>query len=275
MKAFLDCLPCIVRQGLQTARLASSNPDHHQRVLQRLLAELSIADLSATPIELGQMAQSTVREVTGCVDPYAELRRRSNQEALQLYPRLKAIVARAEDKLLAAAKLAIAGNIIDFGALGDDFDVEATIDRVLSSPISIDDYPAFARRVEGASTVLYLADNAGEIVFDRVLIEEMPGKKLIVAVRAAPFINDAIRADAGMVGLAERAEIIEAPIGLTRSERLDAAWGAADLIVSKGQANYEAYSEADGPIFFLLLAKCDFIARDIGCEKGDIILKAR
>ena len=275
MKAYLDCTPCIIRQGLQSARLSSSDEGQHRQIMEKLLVELSRADPSATPVELGQIAQSITQQVTGCQDAYAGIRKQSNEQALRLYPRLKAIVSSAEDRLLAAVKLAIAGNIIDFGALGAAFDVEATVTRVLDSPLSVDDYSRFAERVRDASRVLYLADNAGEIVFDRVLIEEIGDKQVTVAVRSQPFINDATPADAEAVGLDQVAQVIGAPIHPNTSEALDKAWGEADLIISKGQANYESHSEASGPIFFLLIAKCDFIAADIGVEKGATILKAR
>lgn len=275
MRAFLDCMPCIIRQGLQSARLTSADESQQRQVMQKLLAELSQADPSATPVALGLIAQSVAEEVTGCRDAYAGVREQCNRDALRLYPRLKEIVESADDRLLTAAKLAIAGNIIDFGALGEDFDIEGTISRVLASPPSVDDYPKFVERVREASRVLYLADNAGEIVFDRVLVEELSRKQVTVAVRSRPYINDAILADAETVGLTDVARVIGAPIHPETSPELKEAWRAADLIVAKGQANYESYSEAEGPIFFLLIAKCDFVASDIGVNKGDIILKAR
>jgi uncharacterized protein with ATP-grasp and redox domains len=275
MEAFLDCMPCILRQGLQSARLSSSDERQHREIMAKLLVELSKADPSATPVALGLIAQNVSQEVTGCRDAYTAIRERSNQEALRLYPRLKAIVEAADDRLLTAAKLAIAGNIIDFGALGEDFDVEATISRVLESPLNVDHYAQFSERARAAGKVLYLADNAGEIVFDRLLIEELSDKEVTVAVRNRPFINDATLADAEAVGLTDVAHVIGAPIHPETSPELEDAWRSAGLIVSKGQANYESYSEAEGPIFFLLIAKCDFIASDIGANKGDIILKAR
>ncbi len=243
--------------------------------MAKLLVELSQADPSATPVALGLIAQNVAQQVTGCPDAYAGIREKSNRDALRLYPRLKEIVESADDRLLAAAKLAIAGNIIDFGALGEDFDVEATISRVLESPLSVDGYAQFSERARTAGTVLYLADNAGEIVFDRVLIEELSDEQVTVAVRNRPYLNDATLADAKTAGLTDVAHVIGAPIHPETSPELQDAWHSADLIISKGQANYESYSDAEGPIFFLLIAKCDLVASHIGATKGDTILKAR
>ncbi len=275
MKAFLDCIPCIVQQGLRTARLVTSDEEVHRRVVVRLLSELGGADLSATPMELGQIAQRVAREVSDCPDAYATIRKDSNAEALRLYPRLKQIVAGADDALLAATKIAIAGNIIDFGAPAQDFDVEATLDRVLESTFAIDHYELFAQRLRSVSNLLYLADNAGEIVFDRVLVEHIPAEHIVVAVKSEPFINDALMEDARTTGLTDVAHVIEVPIYPDTSPQFEEAWGNAELIIAKGQANYEAYSDADGPLFFLLLAKCDFVAQHIGVNNGDMILLGR
>ncbi len=275
MQAFLDCIPCILQQGLRTARLVTDDEEAPRQVLTQLLSELTQADLAATPMELGYLAQRVVREVAGCHDPYSAIKEESNAQALRLYPRLKEIVAVADDPLQIATKIAIAGNIIDFGVPEVTLDVEATIDRVLKSPFAVDHYELFADRIAQASTLLYLADNAGEIVFDRVLIEQIPAEHIVVAVKNEPFINDATMADAQVSGLTEQVEVIAAPIYPATTPELQAVWDGAQLIIAKGQANYEAYSTAEGPLFFLLLAKCDFVAQDLGVNNGDMILKSR
>jgi uncharacterized protein with ATP-grasp and redox domains len=243
--------------------------------MQALLAELSATDLTLTPVELGHIAQQIVARETGIADPYREARTRSNADALALYPRLKQSVRSSEEPLQTAARIAIVGNIIDLGAYGDGYDVEATLAQLLRSPFGRDDFARFRAAVERAETVLYLADNAGEIVFDRVLIEELSGKQTTVAVKGQPFINDAMLPDAQQVGLTDIARVIEVPIYPGTTEQLTAAWEAADVIISKGHANYESYDEAEGPLFFLLLAKCDFVAKSAGVSKGEMVLLAK
>ncbi|HJN15780.1 MAG TPA: ARMT1-like domain-containing protein [Armatimonadota bacterium] len=272
MKAYLECVPCIISQALRVARLATNNPVAHRKVMEGVLKELAETDLGCTPFELGQIPQRVVADITGVADPYPEIRRESNARALELYPRLRAIVEEADDPLHAAAKIAAAGNIIDFGAVGEGFDIEATLEGAMAKPFGVDHYAAFRQAAEAASSVLYLADNAGEIVFDRVLIEELPVDRVIVAVRGEPFLNDAMLDDADEAGITALAEVIAAPLYPARSDELEEAWGSVDMIISKGQANYESYSEWEGPLFFLLIAKCDFTAKDTGVSKGDTVL---
>jgi uncharacterized protein with ATP-grasp and redox domains len=275
MKAFLDCVACTLGQGLRAVRSATNDPEVHRRAILAMLAELAQTDLSLTPVELGDVAQRIVARETGVADPYREARARANAEALSLYPRLKEIVRSSAEPLLTAAKIAIVGNIIDLGAYGHEYDVEAALEQLLHRPFARDDFAKFREALRRARSVFYLADNAGEIVFDRVLLEEMPGRQLTVAVKSEPFINDAMLPDAEQVGLTEIARVIEVPIYPGRTNEFTAAWEEADLIVSKGHANFESYDEAEGPLFFLLLAKCDFVARSTGVEKGQMVLFAR
>ena len=272
MKMHLDCVPCIVSQALRIARLATRDPQAHRQVLEGVLRELDGMDVGITPFELGQVPQRVVGQVTGDADPYAAIRRESNAQAMELYPEMKRIVREAADPLLAAAKVAVAGNIIDFGVADEGFDVEGTLERVLAAPFARDDFAQFSAALDDAETVLYLADNAGEIVFDRVLMEELPVERITCAVKSVPFINDAMLADAREVGIEEVAEVIEIPLFPSRNEALEQEWSKADMIISKGQANYESYSEAEGPLFFLLIAKCDFTAADTGVQKGEAVL---
>ncbi len=275
MRTYLECIPCVMTQGLNAARLATPDEKVHEQVLRALSAELAEADWSGTPMALGRIAQRLVEELTGRQDPYLSVRERCNAEALALYPRLKQLVRHADDPLLTAVKIAVAGNIIDFGVASHEFDVEDTLQEVLSSPFAVDDYEPFVRQLSGGRTVLYLADNAGEIVFDRILIEQMKDIQdvdVTVAVKNEPFINDAVLTDARASGLNEAAQVIEVPLYPETSEQMRQAWESADVIIAKGQANYEAYSEMDGPLFFLLLAKCDVLAKHIGVGKGDMVL---
>ena len=271
MESFLDCLPCIVGQCVRAARFATDDERLQRRALNVVLEHLTEADLTRTPIDISLEPHRIVRAVTGCADPYAELRERSNADALALYPRLKSLVAESDDPLMTALRIAAAGNIMDFGALAS-FDVEAALDRALTEPFAIDHSQAFRGRLAESQRVLYLADNAGEIVFDRVLLEELGERELVVAVKSDLFINDALLADAMQVGLDEVARLIEVPPGADRPELFLGEWERADIIISKGQANYEALREARGPLFLLLIIKCPVLAADAGVDGGSMVL---
>jgi len=145
----------------------------------------------------------------------------------------------------------------------------------MHTPFAVDDFELFAESIKEADSILCLGDNAGEIVFDRILIEQLSGPEVTVTVKDEPFINDAMVDDAEAAGFDESIRILPVPIYPETTEEFELAWSAADLIIAKGQANYEAYSEASGPLFYLLVAKCDCVADELGVSIGDLVLKAR
>ncbi len=273
MKTRLECLPCLARQALESARIATDDSEVQGRIVRTVLSKLSQAELDATPFELGGMIQRTVRDLTGVNDPYLDIKQQSNTFALQKYPEMKELVGSADAPLAVATKIAIAGNIIDFG-VPDRLDIEEPLNRIMHTPFAVDDFDLFAERIAAADSILYLGDNAGEIVFDRVLIEELLPTEVTFTVKDEPFINDAMMADADIAGLDESVRILPVPIYPETTEELQIAWSTADLIIAKGQANYEAYSEAPGPLFYLLVAKCDAVADELGVSIGDLVLKA-
>ena len=237
---------------------------------------LSRIHAEAIPPEIGREAYRLISEKTGILDPYAKIKKENTQHALSLNPQLKERIASSEDRLSMAIRMAIVGNVIDFCA-NADFDLDKDLDVLLSQELAIDHYRAFCHVLKRTRKTLFLADNAGETVFDRLLIEEL-GKPVIYAVREKPIINDAIRQDALDAGIDEVAEIVssgtDAPgtiLGLCSESFLE-IFRSADLIISKGQGNYEGLSEQTRPVFFLLKAKCAVIARHIGVKKGSLIL---
>jgi uncharacterized protein with ATP-grasp and redox domains len=277
MRTYLDCYPCFLRQALEAARLAGADENRQYWVLQEVVDELRQFELTSTPPEMGYRIHQIVRREMGVRDPYQQAKEVSTRQALALYPQLKVLVAEADDPLKTAIRLSIAGNIIDLG-MAQEYDLEGTIQRVLTQPFAIDAYTAFRDELARAEGVLYLADNAGETVFDRVLIETL-GKSVIYAVKGGPVLNDATRQDALAAGLGPVATIVDngsnAPGTIIRlcSEELRHLLAEADLIIAKGQANYETLSETAAPIFFLLQAKCPVIARSLGVPVKSIILK--
>jgi uncharacterized protein with ATP-grasp and redox domains len=220
----------------------------------------------------------------GGQDFYKGIKDKSNRRAMELYPKLKEKVARSNDPLLTAVELAIAGNIIDYAAK-NTINIEEEIERLFQDDFTpgkrgVFEYEDFRNDLEAAKTVLFLADNAGEIVFDRVLIEEICGnRKIIFAVRDKPTINDALMEDAIFCGIDKVAQVIssgvDAPGTILKycSDEFLKIFNQADLIISKGQGNYEALSDCGKEIYFLLKVKCPVIARHTGAMVGDIFLK--
>jgi len=277
MKTYLDCYPCFLRQALDAARRAGVPVEQQQEILRETMAALRALPADATPPRMAAGIHRMIRRQTGSADPYRRAKKAVTAQALTLYPVLKTRVRAAADPLDTAVRIAIAGNIIDLG-VADSYDLGATLERVLVQPFAIDGLDALRRALAQAGEVLYLADNAGETVFDRVLVETL-ARPVSYVVKGAPVINDAVMEDALAAGLDEVATLVEngsdAPGTLleTCSEAFRERFDSARLIIAKGQANYETLSESDGPVFFLLQAKCGVIARDLGVEEGSVVLK--
>lgn len=283
MQTYLDCYPCLLRHAITAARLTGADAGRQADLVRQVLARLAAVSPPHTPVRLTAEIHALLRPYLGVDDPYSQVKIDANRSALTLLPELYRRLAVSPDRLNAAARIAIAGNIIDHGSLGEAYDVAAALERCLVEPLGIDDFVPFRAGLAGARRIVYVGDNAGEIVFDRLLIEtiqqERSGSEIAYIVRGSPILNDVTRADAEAVGLGQRVRIAASGAGAPGCEldrapaEVRALFDAADLIISKGQGNYEALSSAPYPIYFFLQVKCPVIARDIGACKGDSVLK--
>jgi len=281
MRIFLDCIPCFVRQALDSARLATEDEQIHEKVVREVLRLAADLDMSQSPPVIGQRIHRLIRKLICNNDPYHELKERFNRLALRICAELEERVRTSEDPLETAVRLAIAGNIIDLGVKTSikESDVEKIIRDCLTADFDSRQVEEFRNAVSRAEKILYLADNAGEIVFDRLLIEQLPCEKVTVVVKGNPVINDATIEDADVAGLTRIVEVIDngsdAPGTILEScsQAFRNRFAESDLVIAKGQGNYETLSDADKNIFFILKAKCPVIARDLGCEVGEMILR--
>ncbi|MCG8620014.1 MAG: ARMT1-like domain-containing protein [Desulfobacterales bacterium] len=277
-----DCYPCIARGALDAARLATPDETLQLAVLKKILGKLSVLDPDWPPPLMARFIQETVGEMTGVRDPYARLKEKYNTMALAMMPELTAMKA-GQDALKrfeTGVRLAIAGNIIDFGTASTvgRKKLIATITHAMETRVtgSVD---GFRTAVEGASHILWLGDNAGEIVFDRLLLEEMDCGKVIYAVRGGPIQNDATIEDARTSGLTEMVRVMDTGAlipGTLLPYCTDAfvrEFERADLIISKGQGNFETLDHDDPRVYFLFKAKCGVVARQAGCDLGDVVIK--
>ncbi len=276
MKTYLECIPCFFKQALFAARAAANDERTIKRVLDRVAAIVPDIPLESPPPETARLVYGAVRDITGVPDPFKALKESSIRRALELYPKMKSAVLESEEPLRMAARIAMAGNVIDFGA-HQRFDLEEEMRDALKTEPAIDHYESFKRSLEKARTVLFLGDNAGETVFDRLLMETMQ-KDTVYAVRDVPIINDATAEDAENSGISRTARIVssgcDAPGTILKRcarEFLD-LYRTADVVVSKGQGNLESLSEGKREIFFLLKVKCAIAARHLGARQGAIVL---
>ncbi len=277
MRTHLDCIPCFFKQALSAAKVAGADEKKQKKILDELSKLISDFPLETSPPEMAISVYKIVGNVTGNIDPYKEIKKESNLFALSLYPKLKETIQKADDRLLTAIKVAITGNIIDYG-VPMTFDIEKEIEQFLQRDLTISDYQFFKNELNKANKILYIADNAGEVGFDKILIEELD-KNVFYAVRDKPIINDATIEDAIFCGIDKIATVIsngsDAPGTVLKlcSQEFLKIYNDADLIISKGQGNFESLTEESKKIFFLFKVKCDIVAKDIGCEIGSSILK--
>jgi damage-control phosphatase, subfamily I len=212
-------------------------------------------------------------------DPYIKVKKQSNDLVLEMYPALKKLLIESENPYETALRLAIAGNIIDFG-ISNQYDLDATIDKVLKSDFAINHSSELKGALSTAKTVLYLGDNSGEIVLDKLFIETIMHPNLTYVVRGAPVINDATIDDARYVGMDTVADVItngyDAPSTIVDkcSDEFKELFDCADVIISKGQGNLEGLlGKTDKEVYFLLMVKCDVIAEALKVKKGDFVVK--
>ena len=277
MKAAVDCIPCFFRQALEAARMVTGDAVKQKFVLDALARDVSSFLMDKTPIHYAPSIYDPIKTIANHHDPFRAMKRRYNEKALRMVALAKKEIERAPDPLLAAVRFALAGNVIDFGP-NAGFDFGKEMENVQTHPFGIFDNDAFRQMVRQTKSVLYLGDNAGEIVFDKMLIETV-GKPTVYIVRGEPVINDVTLEDAEFVGMKDCAEVISngsrypGTVLESCSDEFLSYYGSAELVVSKGQGNFETLSEETKPIVFLLKAKCTVVARHLGVEVGDFVLK--
>lgn len=276
MKTQLKCLPCFIRQASEALTIATDDEAVQEQLLRQVLTEVSQMNLEGSPPLMGQHIHRLVRQFSGHADPYGIIKQQCNDLAESLLPGLRQRLATTDHPLKMALSLAIAGNIIDFGVNGNfSLDsVEPVIEETLQVPLYPKLMDRFEQDLKRARRILYLADNAGEIFFDRLLIEQLPLKKVTLAVRGGPILNDALRADAERAGLSDLVRVIDngsdAPGTLLEdcSKAFRDTFRHADLIIAKGQGNFETLHDVPHNIFFLLKAKCPVAAEMAGVPLG-------
>jgi uncharacterized protein with ATP-grasp and redox domains len=285
MPISLDCVLCLARQSLEASRFATRDESVHATVLKKVFVLLQEKGFTNIPPLVAQDVQRIIRQETHNNDPYAIPKNRSNKLMLDLIDSLFARVRNSENSIHTALQLAIAGNSIDFAVRGDWTD-ESILDAIETAMLkSINGkVDKFITHVKKAKHILYLLDNCGEIVCDRVLIEELlrfcPNVKITAVVRGAAVLNDATIEDANHIGLDKIVNVIDngndavGTILEQCSNQFADIFKTTDLIIAKGLANYETlieYTKEQIPqtICYLFKAKCQFIAKYAGIKLGD------
>ena len=273
MRTELDCLPCFLRQALFAARLAAPADDAaHSRVLASVSALLPRLDRALSPPENAVAVYRTIATASGCPDPFATTKRRENEAALAMRASIAEHIRTSRDPLLAAVQFALAGNIIDYGSQ-QEFDLDAVLEGCGQKLPFVNDFSGLTRDLARAETVLILCDNAGEVVFDGLLAETM-GRTSWFAVKDHPVINDATIDDARFCGLDRLGTVLGNGTGCPGTP-LDACgtdflkvFHEADLVISKGQGNFETLTHPPRPVYFLLTVKCPLVGKRVAAMRG-------
>ncbi len=278
MKLHADCLACFARGTLDTAKLATCNEKFHFEIMQKIFKILADCKLDVPPPLMALAIQKAVTQVTGCTDPYRAIKKKYNDFCLGLYPEL---AQKAENSdFETAVRLCIAGNIIDFGSqqsVGKQ-KVLDTINESLSMEIN-GCVRTFERACRRSRNILWIADNAGEIVFDRLVLEKLDRDRITYAVRGGPTQNDATMEDARYTGITDIVRVIDTGAAIPGvvldhcSAEFRDCYEKADLIISKGQGNFETLDINDDRIFFVFKVKCPVVAACAGFRLNDMVIK--
>jgi len=291
MKVTLECAHCLLERAINQVKLATDDPELQMQVVAEMLKFLgeNFSDESV-PSNIGTDRDLLVQRMTG-KDPYKELKHESNEMALGILPELRALVEEAGDshsRFRMAAMIAAAANAIEFDVSGRDFSLDE-LKHIMSNveaDLVIDQVNEFRELCENAEEVLYLMDNAGEVVLDIILIDEIrkTGPKVVAVVKGGPILNDATVVDAIEVKLSEYAnEVIDtgaAAIGVNlerSSAEFKQRFLSAELIVAKGMGNFESLTEfePDCPVVHIMRTKCNPVAQHVGCSRNKNVVMIR
>ena len=278
-----ECGPCFLRQAREALDLSTDDENVKMQVMEEIFKFLSTTFKAGTNSNsTGSSMHKIIKQKTGCMDPYYKEKVEGNEIALKYLPEVKKILD-ADDSLENYVKIAIIGNILDFGSFTLDDDIEGVIKSSLKKDLAVKDIEEFENSLKTHDKVLYLVDNTGEIVFDKLLLAKLKEYDLdiTIAVKSEPILNDATRVEALDVGLDEFGKLVEigaGTVGYVDSEISDEfrqIFDDHEFVISKGMGNYEGLTEIDlskKDIYFLLCVKCNTIARHIGANLHDMLL---
>ena len=274
------CLSCLARQAEEAAAMCAREESERKAIVRKALDVIADAHWTISPVGMSQRLHRVIRDISGNPDPYASVKSAMNRLAMELLPDIQTDPSHSEGSPDSVVRIAIAGNLLDSGAKTSmpEQDVRSAMRRLFADPL-VGSVQSLFISAATARQILYLTDNAGEIVFDRLLIKALPAEKMFVGVRGSPVLNDATEADAAVAGLPQIVPVLpngsDAPGTLIEdcSEEFRRIFETSDLVIAKGQGNYESLCTTDKHIFFLLRVKCPVVAEHIGAPIGTMMIR--
>ena len=283
VKIKYECLPCLSRQTASLARQVTGNVELQKKIIMnglRVLSERAFIDSSP---KVTADIYNIAKGLSSCIDPFEEEKKLFNDVAIDLIEKYKfeKMIQEGVNPIETAVRLSIAGNIIDF-SVSDNLDESHVIDSIEKS-LKVDLFAGnmekFKSACSNALRIMIIGDNSGEIVFDKLLVNALDKSKVTYVVKGGPIVNDATMEDAKYIGMNDLVRVITTGSAIQGAElqycsdEFRKEFEAHDLIICKGQANFETLDEITGKeIFFLLMAKCDTVANEIGCNTNDFVL---
>ena len=281
MRLERECLVCCVKQAIRTGERLLETDAEREKLIRETLKMLSKMDYGFPAPVAGREIQRLIKEITGNPDPYLEEKIEFNSFAQKILPVAKNIIENSEQPIRTAMKMAIAGNIMDSGLARNITieETEETINQAVCESLGIDHSEKLFDKLAKAKKVLYLGDNAGEVFFDKLFIDKIGPEKVTFVVKSEPILNDVLFEEANISGIADNSSVIangtDIPGTWLRecSDEFKTKFEEADLIISKGQGNFETLSECKNKeIVFLLKAKCSVIARMLNCTQNSPVV---
>lgn len=278
MEITLDCIPCMLKQALGSSRMVTNDIDKQEKIIEEALSVLLNYKKYRNSPDLAREIHQIIKKMTGVSDSYYEIKRRDLDAAKELYLFLDDFMKKKNRSIYWALKASATGNNID-AAIYQNIDIEKCVERELEKEFYICDLDIFENKLKTASNILIIGDNTGETVFDKILIENMPKIPVVYGVRSEPILNDTTEKEAYESGLGEVSTIVStgcnAPGAILEDccEKFIDIYNKADIIISKGQGNFEALSETKGNLFFLLKAKCPMIANKLNVNLNNYVFK--
>ena len=283
MKLSNECIDCIKGQISKACISMGLNKELTKEIEAEITNQSENFDTSKTPPFVVKEVYEYLAKKSGICDPLEHIKQNSIKEALTYVPFIENKINSSKDKIFTAIKAAVAGNVIDFAAK-EQFDLKEEISNIFDKKFAVNDYDKFLSILENQQELLILADNAGENVFDKILIKTLkniyPDLKITYATRGKAIINDITTKEALQIGIDKYAKVVSSGVptpGLELSlvsNEFNNIFQSAPLILSKGMGNYESLEDTlDKRLFFLFKVKCNVVAKHVKENLGDIIFK--
>ncbi len=272
------CIPCAVKQAFSSAKLFSGDKEVQLKIMKDVCAEVENINGQFTGPVFSHKIQTICEKYSGIKDPYKNIKYQNLKIAEKYIPYLKVMIENSMDRLETSVRAAILGNIIDLGA-NPDFNIEDEINKIASNNIELSSFEKFKTDVQKARSILYIGDNFEEALFDKLLIEELKPDKVVYAVRSEPILNDVTLQDAMYLGIDKICKIVESGSKIAGTDLVQCSdefielFNTSDVVISKGQGNYETLMDEKRDIYFLFKVKCEVIERKSGYKMGTSVLQ--